>query len=181
MSFAAGAVQTDMGCAAGAVPAERNNMQIRYAEERDTDDILRLLVQVNMVHHTIRPDLFKGPATKYSREELLAKLHLEDDPIFVCVDDEDRLLGYIFCMTETVEESPLRTGIRTLYIDDLCVDETSRGQHVGQMLYRHVLDYARSKDYYNVTLHVWGGNDGALRFYRAMGMQDQFTCLEQIL
>ena len=191
-------------------------MQIRYAEERDTDDILRLLVQVNMVHHTIRPDLFKGPATKYNAHELaqklgdddepifvyaddedrllgyifcqtevtkefLAKLHLEDDPIFVCVDDEDRLLGYIFCMTETVEESPLRTGIRTLYIDDLCVDETSRGQHVGQMLYRHVLDYARSKDYYNVTLHVWGGNDGALRFYRAMGMQDQFTCLEQIL
>ena len=39
-------------------------MQIRYAEERDIDDILRLLVQVNMVHHTIRPDLFKGPATK---------------------------------------------------------------------------------------------------------------------
>lgn len=156
-------------------------MQIRYAEERDINDILRLLVQVNMVHHTIRPDLFKGPATKYSREELAAMLHLEDDPIFVCTDDDDRMLGYIFCQTEIVEESPLRTGIRSLYIDDLCVDEKARGHHVGQMLYRHVLEYAREKGYYNVTLHVWGGNDSALSFYRAMGMQDQFTCLEQIL
>ncbi len=156
-------------------------MNIRRAMERDIDDILRLLVEVNMVHHTIRPDLFKGPATKYSREELLAKLHLEDDPIFVCVDDEDRLLGYIFCETEVVEESPLRTGIRTLYIDDLCVDEKSRGQHVGKALYEYVLGYAKQNGFYNVTLHVWGGNDSALKFYRRMGMTDQFICLEQIL
>ncbi len=156
-------------------------MRIRRAEKKDIDDILRLLVEVNMVHHTIRPDLFKGPATKYNAEELAAKLREDEDPIFVGVDEDDRLLGYIFCQSEEVEESPLRTGIRTLYIDDLCVDETSRGQHVGQKLYEYVLDYAREKGFYNVTLHVWGGNESALAFYRKMGMTEQFTCLEQVL
>ena len=127
-------------------------MSIRRAQEHDIEDILRLLVEVNMVHHTIRPDL-----------------------------DEDRLLGYIFCQEEVVQESPLRTGIRTLYIDDLCVDERSRGQHVGKALYEYVLDYAKKNGFYNVTLHVWGGNDAALKFYRIMGMSDQYICLEQIL
>lgn len=156
-------------------------MCIRRAEEKDIDDMLRLLTEVNMVHHTIRPDLFKGPATKYSREELAEKLKAEEDPIFVFTDEEDKMLGYIFCEAQEVKESPLRTGIRTLYIDDLCVDEVSRGQHVGKQLYEYVLEYAREQGYYNVTLHVWGGNDAALRFYRKMGMQDQYLCLEQIL
>ncbi len=156
-------------------------MSIRRAENKDIDDMLRLLTEVNMVHHTIRPDLFKGPATKYSHEELARKITVEDDPIFVFTDENERMLGYIFCEAQAVEESPLRTGIRTLYIDDLCVDEASRGQHVGRQLYEYVLEYARSKGYYNVTLHVWGGNDAALNFYRKMGMQDQYLCLEQIL
>ena len=156
-------------------------MHIRRAVEHDIDDILRLLVEVNMVHHAIRPDLFKGPATKYNAQELAQKLKDDDEPIFVYADDQDRLLGYIFCQTEVTEESPLRTGIRTLYIDDLCVDEKSRGQHVGKALYEYVLDYAKKNGFYNVTLHVWGGNDSALKFYRRMGMKDQFICLEQIL
>ena len=43
---------------------------VRSAEARDIPAILDLLVQVDMVHHNGRPDLFKGPATKYSAEEL---------------------------------------------------------------------------------------------------------------
>ena len=156
-------------------------MSIRRAEKKDIEDILRLLTQVNMVHHAIRPDLFKGPATKYSHAELEQKILAEEDPIFVLTDEEDHMLGYIFCETQEVIESPLRTGIRTLYIDDLCVDETARGQHVGRQLYEYALDYARSHGFYNVTLHVWGGNDPALQFYQKMGMQNQYQCLEQIL
>ena len=156
-------------------------MSIRRAEKRDIDDLLRLLTEVNMVHHNIRPDLFKGPATKYSREELEQKHQLEEDPIFVFTNDKDQVLGYIFCVTEVVQESPLRTGIRTLYIDDLCVYETARGQHVGRQLYEYALDYARANGFYTVTLHIWGGNDSALKFYEKMGMQNQYTCLEQIL
>ena len=156
-------------------------MSIRLAERKDIDDILRLLTEVNMVHHVIRPDLFKGPATKYSREELEQKVQTEEDPIFVFADDADQVLGYIFCECQEVQESPLRTGIRTLYIDDLCVHERTRGQHIGQQLYQHALEYARANGYYNVTLHVWNGNDPALKFYQKMGMQNQYTCLEQIL
>ena len=156
-------------------------MSIRRAEKKDIDDMLRLLTEVNMVHHNIRPDLFKGPATKYSREELEQKIQVDENPIFIFADDNDQVLGYIFCETHEVPESPLRTHIRTLYIDDLCVYETARGQHVGRQLYEYALEYAREGGYYNVTLHVWGGNDSALKFYQKMGMQNQYTCLEQIL
>ena len=47
---------------------------VRRAESRDIPAILNLLVQVNMVHHNGRPDLFNGPTTKYTGEELEAIL-----------------------------------------------------------------------------------------------------------
>ena len=155
-------------------------MYIRRGLSKDIDDLLRLLHEVNSVHHVIRPDLFKGNTTKYDAREISEILRNEDEPIFVCVEG-DRVLGYIFCKTEITEESPLRKGIKTLYIDDLCVDEPFRKKHVGGMLYQHALDYARENGFYNVTLHVWGGNEGALQFYRKMGMSDQYVCMEQVL
>ena len=94
---------------------------VRRAEERDIPAVLNLLVQVNMVHHNGRPDLFKGPTTKYTAEELKAIFSKEETPVFVCTDEDDRVLGHGFCIMEQYG-GQLMTERRTLYIDDLCVD-----------------------------------------------------------
>ena len=73
------------------------------------------------------------------------------------------------------------TDIRTLYIDDLCVDERHRGCGVGRLLYEYVLDYARSAGCYNVTLNVWSCNEAAMRFYEKCGLRPQKIGMEKIL
>ena len=155
--------------------------KIRRAAERDIPRLLELLVQVDMVHHRARPDLFNGPATKYSREELQDLLRDEGRPVFVLTDEADRVLGYAFCIHQRHTDDHVLTDIRTLYIDDLCVDEACRGQGIGQRLYAHVLDYARSCGCYNVTLNVWCGNDSAMRFYEKCGLKPQKIGMEKIL
>ena len=45
---------------------------IRKANKKDIQRIIELLHQVNMVHHVIRPDLFKPNTTKYDEHELEA-------------------------------------------------------------------------------------------------------------
>jgi ribosomal protein S18 acetylase RimI-like enzyme len=89
--------------------------------------------------------------------------------------------GHAFCQIIIVENHRLLQDIKTLYIDDICVDEASRGRHIGKALYDYVLDYARSIGCYNVTLNVWEGNDPAIRFYKEMGLQVQKTGMEKIL
>ena len=154
---------------------------IRNAAERDIPELLRLLVQVDMVHHAGRPDLFRGPATKYSAQELKAILADPRAPVFVCVNDRDAVLGYAFCILKETPRSELLTDIRTLYVDDLCVDENCRGQGVGKALYSHVLSFARAAGCYNVTLNVWAFNESAIRFYEAVGMKPQKIGMETIL
>ena len=152
---------------------------IRKAEKRDIPSIIELLHQVNMVHHVLRPDLFKPYTTKYDEQELEAMLEDDSKPIFVFVNDG--VLGYAFCMVIEVKDNILLQDIKTLYIDDICVDEKARGQHVGKALYEYVREYAQSVGCKNITLNVWDGNDAALNFYRNMGMRIQKTTMEIVL
>ena len=71
--------------------------------------------------------------------------------------------------------------MKTLYIDDLCVDEKQRGKGVGKALYDHVLMFAKENGCYNVTLNVWAGNDSALKFYQHQGLTMQKYGMEFIL
>ena len=154
---------------------------IRHAKESDIPGILKLLVQVDMVHHTGRPDIFKGPATKYNEEQLKEIIRDEKTPVFVCVDAEENVLGHAFCIYKQVLNDSVLTDIKTLYIDDICVDESSRGQNVGTDLYHHVIRYARENGFYNVTLNVWSCNPGAMKFYEKMGMVPQKIGMEMLL
>ena len=153
---------------------------VRRAAERDIPAIMDLLVQVDMVHHNGRPDLFKGPTTKYTEDDLRRIFHSDELPVFVCVDDDDKVLGHGFCVVEHYG-GQLMTERTTLYIDDICVDEAARGQHVGEAIYRHIVDYARSLGCYNVTLNVWRCNPGAMAFYEKMGLTPYRVSMEQIL
>ena len=152
---------------------------VRKASPKDIQRIIDLLHQVNMVHHVIRPDLFKPNTTKYGEQELENILNDNSKPIFVY--DDGNVEGYAFCQITEVKNNLLLEDIKTLYIDDICVDEHARGKHVGKTLYEFVRDYAKSIGCNNITLNVWEGNDAALCFYRNMGMHVQKTTMELIL
>ena len=152
---------------------------IRRAEPRDIPAVLRLLRQVNLVHHQGRPDLFRL-ATKYGAEDLSAIFSNDDAPVFV-YDEDGAILGHAFCQIQTVQNDRLLCDRKTLYVDDICVDEAARGRGVGKALYTHVRDYARSLGCYNLTLNVWSCNPNALHFYERMGLVPQKVGMEQIL
>lgn len=139
-----------------------------------------LLEQVNLVHHYGRPDIFKV-GRKYTDDELVAIIHDETKPILVAVDETDFVMGYVFCIYQQHVGSQLMTDIKTLYIDDLCVDETLRGKHVGKALYEAAVTLARESGCYNLTLNVWSCNPGAMRFYEKCGLVPQKIGMELIL
>lgn len=156
-------------------------MTIRQATERDIPRIGELLWQVCRVHQRGRPDIFRDGARKYDDDQLHALLHDESRPILVAVDEENRVLGYAFGVIQQADSHPGLMPVRTLYIDDLCVDEQCRGQHIGTALYDAMVALARARGCYNLTLHVWSCNPAAMRFYEARGLKCRQMELETIL
>ncbi|MBQ3796023.1 MAG: GNAT family N-acetyltransferase [Butyrivibrio sp.] len=170
-------------------------MEIRRAEDKDSERIIELLQQVCNIHADIRPDLFIYDGTKYSKEDLHEMYKDDTKPIFVAVGDLDNggkkdnpddnnneiVQGYCFCQIKKTEGSRCIKPFAQIFIDDLCVDEKARGQHVGRQLFDYVKSYAKELGCYEITLNVWEGNDSARRFYENMGMKPKETQMEIIL
>lgn len=155
-------------------------MNIRRAKNQDLDGINKLLCQVLNIHHNGRPDIFKPNAKKYTDEELFDIIADDGRPIFVA-EDGGVVVGYAFCIFQQHIKNNILTDIKTLYIDDLCVDESCRGKHIGKALYEYVIDFAKNAGCYNVTLNVWSCNKAALKFYEKQGLVPQKLGMEKIL
>ena len=153
---------------------------IRMAAEKDIPKIGDLLSQVCLVHHNGRPDIF-NVGRKYSSEQLKELLKDKNRPILVSVDQNDNVMGYCFCIFEQHVNHSVLTDIKSLYIDDLCVDENLRGKHIGKELYQAAVEFAKENGCYNLTLNVWSCNTSALRFYESCGLLPQKIGMELIL
>ena len=156
-------------------------MIVRSAEEKDIPRLLALLSQVQAIHAQGRPDLFEGAHTKYRPGDLKAILRDGDRPVFVAVDQDDQVLGYAFCILQQPSGDGNLRPRKALYIDDLCVDQARRGEHIGQMLYAHVREAARAMGCYHITLNVWSLNQTAARFYEKMGLKPLKVTMESLL
>ena len=163
-----------------------SEIYVRPLEAQDIPKVMDLLVQVNLVHYNGRPDIFKKD-TKITAEDVEHNfVGSEMNPVFVCVGVDDAgnetVLGHAFCeIHENLGNSVLQAK-RSLYIDDICVDEESRGQGIGRKLYEYVLSYAeKDGDFDNILLNVWAFNEAAYNFYTELGMKPQRIFMEKVL
>lgn len=157
------------------------NVTIRHACAEDRDAVMELLSQVLELHANIRPDIFVPGSTKYTDRELLNIFENDQTPVFVACDEEGRVVGYVFCQIRKQPFSTNMKDFRTLFMDDLCVDQSCRGAHVGRALFEYAKRFAKENGCYDLTLNVWEGNDNAIAFYRKMGMFVKETQMEMIL
>lgn len=155
---------------------------IRKAEKKDAPRVLELLREIAALHHAGRPDIFSGADPKYDEAALCEKFGRENERIFVSVDENDRVNGYVMCVLQEKDE-PLYTQrpYRTLYVDDLRVDKAARRKGVGRALMARAVEEARALKCYHLDLNVWACNEDAIRFYESIGMQKERQYMEMIL
>lgn len=70
-------------------------MNIRRVKKKDTGKVLKLLSEVLDIHSRICPDISR--TTKYTSDQLIEKFNDDTKPVFVAVDDNDDVIGYVFC------------------------------------------------------------------------------------
>ena len=154
---------------------------IRRAEERDLAAVNALLFQVLRTHAEGRPDIFIPDTKKYTDAELLSLFRDDGRPVFVYEDERGDVIGHAFCVMEETKNANNLRDMKTLYIDDICVDEAHRRRHVASDLYEYVKNYAKEQGCYHITLNVWALNPAARQFYERMGMRPMKTMMEKIL
>jgi len=123
---------------------------------------------------------FRGSSSVFAPqlEEMFADDRL---PVYVAVDEEERVLGYAFCAIREPAASNVLVPFRSVYLDDLCVDENTRGKGIGKAIYREICRFAAQRRCYSVTLNVWCCNESAMKFYESLGLKPQKIGMENVL
>ena len=148
-----------------------NNVIIRESDVKDSNAVYNLLLTIAKLHKDARPDVFANLVSKYTPEQVGARLSKQDNGVFVA-EVEGNVVGYVFC--DVIKEGD---GL-TLYIDDLCVDEAYRRLGIGKMLIDMAKRYASEKNCRCVMLNVWEFNESAVRFYENYGFSTRSRHLE---
>ena len=156
------------------------NITIRRAVSTDIPNIIRLLEYTCNFHAKGRPDIFKAGGKKYDSKALLAILNDKLRVIFAAITEDSYLAGFCLCEWQAFS-MPFINEHTSLYIDDICVDETYRRQGIGKKLFAAAVEFAKESEVYAIDLNVWEFNESAIKFYESLGFTTRFRKMELIL
>ena len=135
------------------------SLHIRAASREDVPLILQFVREL--------AEYEKAPNDVVATEELLRQSLFGSDPAAECAlafwDDEPAGFAVYFYNYSTW------TGRRSLYLEDLFVQEHLRGKGIGKDLLRHLAAIAISKGCARMEWSVLDWNTPAIEFYKSLG------------
>ena len=109
-----------------------------------------------------------------SLNDLIDLVRDSSSTLMVARNDRGEIAG---ALTLTVYRVP--TGIRSI-IEDVIVDNSVRGQGVGEALMKYAIDLARGKGASNISLTCNPMRESANRLYQRMGFKKRETNAYQL-
>ncbi len=143
-------------------------MTVRFARENELERLNELRKQVNDLHVTGRPDIFKPGFPKELADHVFT-IWNDPDQRIVVAEQDDVLCGFAVVHHINKPENPFMLERDFLDIDEFCVDEAYRRTGVATEMIAFIRSYAKAQGFDRIELNMWEFNDGALSFYEAVG------------
>ena len=147
-------------------------MQVRQATMKDADPIAAICHSQFQVAHkkALAPDdlLFYVDKT-FNKAAIEADLSNPENIHFVATENDGEILGCINLGKVYLHQAlhiELAMEITRLYIKPSCI-----GKGVASALMENVKSLARSKNIKTLWLHVYKGNEDAIKFYKKCGFE----------
>ncbi len=136
-----------------------SNWSIRTARPGDEDAILSLIRDLALYE--------KAPEQAVARPVDLTEALFSATPTAECVlaERDGEALGFALFFTNF----STWTGRPGLYLEDLFVQESARGEGIGKALLLHLAGLARQRNYGRMEWSVLDWNQPAIDFYESLG------------
>ncbi len=143
---------------------------VRFAEEKDLPRVNELRRQVSELHVNGRPDVFK-PGFCQELQERVYEMYRSEDSDVIVAERDGVICGMAGVEYLNKQESPYSQGRKIYYVTEFGVDAAFQRRGVGRELMAFMRSDARSKGFTRIELDMWTFNEGALRFYEAVGFR----------
>ena len=150
------------------------NINIRIARESDYTQVENIMNQVNALHVTWRPDIYKNinpvlPKAMYME-------HLDKNEVVVATVNE-QVVGILIYVTRFISGGPM-VNRKVLFIDSMAVDEKYRGKGIGHKLFDYIKEICKENQYDGLELQVNARNAAAKEMYEKYGFTEKSINME---
>lgn len=144
---------------------------IRQAVTSDFESINELVSEVHKLHVKNRPDVYVDVDTPMIKEQFDDLIASNDTKVFVVEDVNNKeLVAYSIVSIIASKNIQILIPAKIAFIDDFCVKSSCHKQGIGRLLFKHVVNYAKTEGASSLQLVVWEFNCAAIKFYEALGM-----------
>lgn len=158
----------------------RPPVTVRLAGEDELERINMLRKQVNDIHVSGKPDVFKPGFGEQLRDHIYTIWNDPEQDIAVAVTD-GRVCGFAVLHHIIRPENPFMKEREFLDIDEFCVDAGCRRQGIATAMIDYIRQYAKEKGLHRIELNMWEFNREALAFYEAAGFQTYRRYMEMLI
>ncbi len=149
-------------------------MDVRTMEDRDYNDVVRLMNQLHNIHVYARPDIYKDDLD-FSNEFFLDLIN-DESKLTLLIEEGSEVMAIAYI---TIRENKVDVDKKIGFIEAVCVDEKFRGRGVGKECINQMEILAKGKGVGRLDLGVWSFNESAIEFYRSLGFGVQMMMLEK--
>ena len=149
-------------------------ISVRKATLSDYEEVLRIMSQVQDMHVTWRPDVYKPNNQLFSKEDFKAALAGD---VFYVAESDGAVIGVMGLEYRHIETSAHVTR-DIVFIDSMAVDEPYRGQGIGHAFFDKVKEIATQKKADGIELQVNARNKQAYEMYAKYGFTKKSINLE---
>lgn len=139
------------------------NPIIRKAEEKDSQKIWQLMKELAVYEKCINSFAITPEIVRNSG-------FLKSPPDFFCIvaEDNDKIIGMLvyYFLPYTAQNSP------EIYMKELYVDESYRGQKIGEQLMNVLKNEAKENNCTQIKWTVAPWNEAGQRFYERLGANE---------
>lgn len=145
-----------------------DDMEIRFAQEEDLEQINKLRKQLHDLHANGKPEVFK-PDFSAELRDYIYEIFLDPQKKIVVCSCGGKLCAFAVLHHITRPENPYMAARDYLDIDEFCVDEAFRRRGIGARMIDFIRDFAKREGFERIELNMWEFNRDALAFYGSVG------------
>ena len=151
-----------------------NNTSMRYACMDDYPEVEKIMQQVQNMHVTWRPDIYKHSDIVLPREVFEDAVRKE---MFVVAEHNGQVIGLLFFMIRHVESCNQVTR-DVLFIDSMAVEKDFRGKGIGHQLFGFAKEIKQQRNLDGIELQVNARNIDAKAMYEKYGFTQKSINME---
>jgi len=144
-------------------------ISVRLANVGDAEAIAQLTVEVQQLHNSALPELFRQSHDGVFPAQKLAALLKDSNSLVAVAEIEGKIVGHIYAELVQRAQNAFRHAESTIYIHQIGVREGERGRGIGTALMNFIEERAVALGASAIALDHWAFNIDARSFFEARG------------